>query len=183
MGCVLPLSQGAKTRVMCWFRIWGTHSATCLQGRKLGRLARDDGLNSYTCVRICRLLMCVAIWDTRLRKLCETDLDALILAAAGIKRLVGEKVITAYFARDEMVPAVGQGALGVETREDDTWIKEVLNTINDCDSETEIIAERAMLREFRCGVSNSNWWKRTTTRWATCVNRSCFKCQWYAACP
>lgn len=89
--------------------------------------------------------------DTRLRKLRETDLDALVLAAAGIKRLIGEKAITAYFARDEMVPAVGQGALGVETREDDTWIKGVLNTINDCNSETEIIAERAMLREFGAG--------------------------------
>ena len=89
--------------------------------------------------------------DTRLRKLHETDLDAIILAAAGIKRLIGAQVITAYFARDEMVPAIGQGALGVETREDDTWIKGLLNTINDRDSETEIIAERAMLREFGAG--------------------------------
>ena len=89
--------------------------------------------------------------DTRLRKLRETDLDAIILAAAGIKRLIGAQVITAYFARDEMVPAVGQGALGVETREDDTWIKGLLNRINDHNSETEIIAERAMLREFGAG--------------------------------
>ena len=89
--------------------------------------------------------------DTRLRKLHETDLDGIILAAAGIKRLFGEEIITEYFEADQMVPPAGQGALGVEAREDDREIKMLLNTINDVHSETEVIAERAVLGELGGG--------------------------------
>ncbi len=84
--------------------------------------------------------------DTRLRKLHETELDGIILAAAGIKRLIGEEIITEYFEVDRMVPAAGQGALGVEAREDDLEMKMLLTAINDCHSETEVLAERAVLR-------------------------------------
>ena len=84
--------------------------------------------------------------DTRLRKLHDTDLDGIILAAAGIKRLIGAEIITAYFEVDQMVPAVGQGALGVEIREDNLEMKKLLATINDRDRETEIIAERSALQ-------------------------------------
>lgn len=83
--------------------------------------------------------------DTRLRKLQETDLDGLILAAAGIKRLVGEETITEYFEVDTMVPAPGQGALGIEIREDDNRMREFLRPINDGDTELAIAAERAVL--------------------------------------
>ena len=83
--------------------------------------------------------------DTRLRKLRETDLDGLILAAAGIKRLVGEETITEYFEVDKMVPAPGQGALGIEIREDDTEIRELLRPINDGDAELTVATERAVL--------------------------------------
>ena len=89
--------------------------------------------------------------DTRLRKLHETDLDGLILAAAGIKRLIGEEIITEYFETDRMVPAAGQGALGVEAREDDPEIKMLLDAINDTHSETEVFAERAVLSELGGG--------------------------------
>ena len=83
--------------------------------------------------------------DTRLRKLHETDLDGIILAAAGIKRLIGQENITEYFEIWQMVPAPGQGALGVEAREDDVEIKAILTAINDSHSETEVFAERAVL--------------------------------------
>ena len=89
--------------------------------------------------------------DTRLRKLHETDLDGVILAAAGIKRLIGEKIITEYFETDQMVPAAGQGALGVEARTDDPEIKRLLDAINDTHSETEVFAERAVLSELGGG--------------------------------
>ena len=89
--------------------------------------------------------------DTRLRKLHETDLDGVILAAAGIKRLIGEEIITEYFEADRMVPAAGQGALGVETREDDLEIKTLLDVINDSHSETEVLAERTVLQELGGG--------------------------------
>ena len=84
--------------------------------------------------------------DTRLRKLHETKLDGIILAAAGIKRLIGQEIITEYFEISRMIPAPGQGALGVEAREDDVEIKALLAAINDCRSEIEVVAERAVLR-------------------------------------
>ena len=83
--------------------------------------------------------------DTRLRKLRETDLDGLILAAAGIKRLVGEETITEYFEVDTMVPAPGQGALGIEIRENDGEIRKFLRPINDGDTELAVATERAVL--------------------------------------
>lgn len=89
--------------------------------------------------------------DTRLRKLHETELDGVILAAAGIKRLIGEETITEYFEADQMVPAAGQGALGVEARADDPEIKTLLDAINDSHSETEVFAERVVLGELGGG--------------------------------
>ena len=89
--------------------------------------------------------------DTRLRKLHETELDGVILAAAGIKRLIGEEIITEYFEVDRMVPPAGQGALGVEAREDDLEIKTLLDLINDSNSETEVLAERTVLSELGGG--------------------------------
>ena len=83
--------------------------------------------------------------DTRLRKLRETDVDGLILAAAGIKRLLGGEIITEYFKIDRMVPAPGQGALGIEIREDDGEMREFLRPINDGDSELAVATERAVL--------------------------------------
>ena len=89
--------------------------------------------------------------DTRLRKLRETDTDGLILAAAGIKRLVGQEVITEYFEADKMVPAPGQGALGIEIREDDDVMCQVLSPINDADAELAVVAERAVLSRLGGG--------------------------------
>ncbi|MDE0040687.1 MAG: hydroxymethylbilane synthase [Candidatus Poribacteria bacterium] len=83
--------------------------------------------------------------DTRLRKLQETDLDGLILAAAGINRLVGEETITEFFEVHKMVPAPGQGALGIEIREDDGEMREFLRPINDGDAELAVATERAVL--------------------------------------
>ena len=66
--------------------------------------------------------------DTRLRKLRETDLDGIILAAAGIKRLLEPEIITQYFDTERMVPAVGQGALAIEAREGDSAVESLLGT-------------------------------------------------------
>ena len=65
--------------------------------------------------------------DTRMRKLKETDLDAIVLAAAGVKRLFGADLVTQFFEVDEIVPAVGQGALGIEIRENDDQTNTLLN--------------------------------------------------------
>ena len=83
--------------------------------------------------------------DTRLRKLQETDLDGIILAAAGIKRLLNDDVITQYFDVEQMVPAVGQGALAIETRVGDNVIEKLLAPLRDATATAEIAAERTVL--------------------------------------
>ena len=64
--------------------------------------------------------------DTRLRKLDEGGFDAIVLAAAGLKRLGLAARIRSCFGTDEMIPAAGQGALGIEVREDATALRELL---------------------------------------------------------
>lgn len=82
---------------------------------------------------------------TRIRKLQETDLDGIILAAAGLKRLKRDEVITQYFDIEQMVPAVGQGALAIEARENDNEIDRLLAPLNDAMTSAEITAERTVL--------------------------------------
>ena len=89
--------------------------------------------------------------DTRLRKLHETDLDGIILAAAGIKRLGKSEVITQFFDVERMVPAVGQGALAIEAREADDRIEKLLAPLNDQETAAEITAERAVLENLGGG--------------------------------
>lgn len=89
--------------------------------------------------------------DTRLRKLQETELDGIILAAAGLKRLQKEDLITEYFAPDKFVPAVGQGALAIETRVEDSLTQQLLSPLNDSMTTIEITAERTLLESLGGG--------------------------------
>ncbi len=90
--------------------------------------------------------------ETRLRKLKEEDYDAIILAAAGIKR-VGwdEDIVTEYLEPEVCLPAVGQGALGLECREDDTEVLDILSHLNDEAVAKQIQAERAFLKQVEGG--------------------------------
>ena len=82
---------------------------------------------------------------TRLRKVADGAADATLLALAGLKRL-GERVEgTAVLAPDDMLPAVGQGALGIECRTDDERTQEVLQPIVDPATATAVHCERALL--------------------------------------
>jgi len=84
--------------------------------------------------------------DTRLRKtLAAEGPDATILAVAGLKRLGLEQQITAYLAIEDMVPAVGQGALAVEVRAGDVRTRRLLRTIDDVPTRRAVTAERAVL--------------------------------------
>jgi hydroxymethylbilane synthase len=84
--------------------------------------------------------------DTRLRKTLASDgPDATVLAAAGLQRLGLERHITEYLAVDEMVPAVGQGALAVEVRAGDTRMRRLLRAIDDAPTRRAVTAERALL--------------------------------------
>jgi hydroxymethylbilane synthase len=84
--------------------------------------------------------------DTRLRKLVEQDLDAIILAEAGLVRLGLAREITEVLDPTWMLPAVGQGALGLECRAEDAVTRGLLQALNDTATHQAVLAERALLR-------------------------------------
>jgi len=83
--------------------------------------------------------------ETRLRKLDEGVADATLLALAGLKRLGLTEAVTSIVEIDEFLPAVGQGAIGIETREDDGRARELVATLNDADTAMALTCERAFL--------------------------------------
>jgi hydroxymethylbilane synthase len=83
--------------------------------------------------------------ETRLRKLDAGEVDATLLAVAGLKRLGLLSAATAILDPDEFVPAVGQGAIGIETRADDGRIRALVAAIDDPDTGAALTAERAFL--------------------------------------
>jgi hydroxymethylbilane synthase len=89
--------------------------------------------------------------DTRLRKLDEGQYDALVLACAGLRRLGMEDRISAALPATEMLPAVGQGALGVETRAGDEDTIAVVNKLDHKFTRLACTAERAFLRSLGGG--------------------------------
>jgi hydroxymethylbilane synthase len=83
--------------------------------------------------------------DTRLKKLDDGVVDATLLALAGLKRLGREAAATAVLEVNAFLPAVGQGAIGIEVRESDTRTRDLLARINHPDTLTALGAERAFL--------------------------------------
>jgi hydroxymethylbilane synthase len=86
--------------------------------------------------------------QTRLRKLESGEVDATLLALAGLKRLGIAGRATAILSADEMLPAVAQGAIGIEVRADDRAVLELLAPLHDPATATEVAAERACLAEL-----------------------------------
>jgi len=84
--------------------------------------------------------------DTRIKKIEEKKLDAIILAAAGIKSLNLENRIGLTFEINEILPAVGQGIIAVQCRKDDKLISEIIREINDKETSLCAKAERKMLQ-------------------------------------
>ena len=84
--------------------------------------------------------------DTRLRKLHDSEIDAIILAAAGLHRMGWSDAITAYLEPSLCLPAIGQGALGIEIREDDAIMREIVSVLHDAATAHAVAAERALLR-------------------------------------
>jgi hydroxymethylbilane synthase len=89
--------------------------------------------------------------ETRLRKLTEDDLDAVVLAAAGMKRLGFSSKISEYLEPHDMLPAIGQGALGLESRSDDEQTNEMIDFFNHPETASAVKAERALLRHLEGG--------------------------------
>lgn len=88
---------------------------------------------------------------TRLNKLDDGQYDAIILASVGLKRLSLEHRITQYIGTDLMLPAVGQGAIGIESRTDDKQILDIISVLDDKKSRVCIQAERAMNNALQGG--------------------------------
>ena len=86
--------------------------------------------------------------ETRIKKLDTENLDAVILAAAGLKRLGFTERVTEYLSTELSIPAIGQGALGIECRLDDEAVKETIAFFNHRDTAHAVRAERALL--WRC---------------------------------
>jgi hydroxymethylbilane synthase len=89
--------------------------------------------------------------DTRLRKLDEGQYDAIILACAGLKRLDLEHRITEVLSPRVMLPAIGQGALGIEVRSSDGLARNAVMVLNDPQSKAAVLAERELLAQLRGG--------------------------------
>jgi hydroxymethylbilane synthase len=91
--------------------------------------------------------------DTRIRKVVDGQYDAIILASAGITRLGLEEYITQYLPFEVMLPAPGQGALGIQFRVDDWQSRELLNAINHEPTHSAVTAERMFLSALGGGCS------------------------------
>ncbi len=91
--------------------------------------------------------------DTRLGKVSEGALDAVVLAHAGLRRLGRAEVVTEVLDPIQMLPAPGQGALAVEVRADDAGTRDAVAALDDADTRACVVAERAVLAELEAGCS------------------------------
>ncbi|UCF35319.1 MAG: hydroxymethylbilane synthase [Acidobacteriota bacterium] len=89
--------------------------------------------------------------DTRLRKLKEQKLDGVVLATAGLRRMGLSRHIAYRFSIEEMVPAIGQGALAIEVRRGDSDIRELIDPLNHEATRLAVLAERHFLEALGGG--------------------------------
>lgn len=88
---------------------------------------------------------------SRIKKFLESDWEAIVLARAGVERLKLNKHISSIIKTDVMLPAVGQGALGIETRADNKLVNEIVKSIHHEDTYKAVLAERALLKTLEGG--------------------------------
>jgi hydroxymethylbilane synthase len=88
---------------------------------------------------------------TRINKLNNQDLNGIIMARAAVERLKLGNVKYAVFTIEEMIPAVGQGAIGIQVRTDDTEILDMVKSINHTDTYYSVTAERTLLSTLDSG--------------------------------
>ena len=104
--------------------------------------------------------------DTRLKKLDDGDYDAIILAEAGLARLGFDDRIRCVLPKEVMLPAIGQGALGLECRNEDAATRNAVFQLNNEQSHAAVLAERALLATLRggCLAPIGAWGRLTTTK-------------------
>ena len=88
---------------------------------------------------------------SRIQKFLESEWDAIILARAGVERLNLKKHISSYIPKEDILPAVGQGALGIEIHEDNKVVEEMLQSLHHKDTYNAVLAERSLLRALEGG--------------------------------
>ena len=88
---------------------------------------------------------------SRINKFLESDWDAIILARAGVERLKLKKYISSYIPIDEILPAVGQGALGIEIHTDNKVVEEIIRSLHHEDTYKAVLSERALLKALEGG--------------------------------
>jgi hydroxymethylbilane synthase len=91
--------------------------------------------------------------NTRLGKVRDGELDAVVLAFAGLARIGHTDLVSEIFEPDDMVPAPGQGALAVECLTADTWLAGLLGTVDDAPTRAAVTAERSLLAALEAGCS------------------------------
>ncbi len=116
------------------------------QGAKIGSSSRRRELQLKKINQNVLVLNIRGNIDTRIKKLEEKKLDAIILAAAGVKSLKLENKIGMVFDENDVLPAVGQGIIAVQCRKDDEIIKNIIKKINHTETSFCAIAERKMLQ-------------------------------------
>lgn len=89
--------------------------------------------------------------DTRLRKVREGDYEAIVLAAAGLIRLGWQNEVTEYLPYAISLPAIGQGAIGIEGRRDDAFVGTLVQRLDHLETRTAVSAERALLERLEGG--------------------------------
>ena len=116
------------------------------KGAKIGSSSRRRELQLKKINKNVSVLNIRGNIDTRIQKLKDQKLDAIVLAAAGVKSLNLENKIGLVFDTNEILPAVGQGIIAVQCRKDDGPIKDTIKKINDTETSLCAIAERKMLQ-------------------------------------
>ncbi len=128
--------------------------------RKLGELPEDARIGTGSLrrgIQLRRLIPRVDVvairgnLDTRIRKIEREGLDGIIVAAAGVNRMGWGDRISQFISVEDIIPAVGQGALAIETRRDDGEVKSLLRFLDHEASRIEVEAERAFLKVFGGG--------------------------------
>ena len=88
---------------------------------------------------------------SRINKFFESNWDAIILARAGVERLKLKKYISSYIPIDEILPAVGQGALGIEIHTNNKVVEEIIRSLHHEDTYKAVLSERALLKALEGG--------------------------------
>jgi len=121
------------------------------EGAQIGTSSLRRGAQLLACRPDLRIVPLRGNLDTRIRKLDTENLDAIVLAAAGVRRLGLQTRVTEYLDVDIMVPAVGQGALCIECRKNDDMLRPILDAMEDPGTRTVVTAERAFLARLEGG--------------------------------